>query len=111
MKEADIMRILAEQSEDEAIGYYGSPVHHDKVYIIMWHSQKSGGTYTELRKSIRGKNKFIAGLNMMGVDLREVQVIEQPKVWVPVPKSQMKSQIQTRRRSATSHGKGIQTVH
>ncbi|OME54156.1 hypothetical protein BSK59_16260 [Paenibacillus odorifer] len=87
------MRILAEETEDEN---YGSPVHQSMVYIIMWHSQRSGGTYTELRKSVRGKNRFLAGLNFHGVDLKEVQVIEQPKVWVPVPKTKKP----TKKRSA-----------
>lgn len=88
MKESDIMRVLAEEAEDES---HGSPVHQNMVYIIMWHSSKSGGTYTELRKSVRGKNRFLSGLNYLGVDLKEVQVIEQPKVWVPVPKTKPKN--------------------
>jgi hypothetical protein len=90
MKESEIMRILADEEEEYS---YGSPVHQDKVFIIMWHSQKSGGTYTELRKSVRGKNRFLAGLNFLGVNLKEVQVIEQPKVWVPLPKSQLKGNL------------------
>jgi hypothetical protein len=85
MKDSEIMRLLADEIEEEES--YGSPVHQNTVFIIMWHSQKSGGTYTELRKSIRGKNRFLSGLNFLGVDLKEVQVIEQPKTWVPVPKT------------------------
>lgn len=87
MKETDIMRILAEEPEQES---YGSPVHQDKVFIIMWCSSKSGGTYTELRKSVRGKNRFLSGLHSLGVDLREVQVFEQTKTWVPTPKTKHK---------------------
>lgn len=88
MKEAEIMRILAEQ--EESFDYGGSPVHYDKVFIIMWQSSKSGGTYTELRKSVRGKNRFLRGLNYYGVNLQEVQVIEVPKTWVPEPKVKKK---------------------
>lgn len=82
------MRILAEETEEDE--NYGSPVHQDKVFIIMWQSSKSGGTYTELRKSLRGKNRFLKGLSFHGVDLREIQVIEQPKIWVPERKTKVK---------------------
>jgi hypothetical protein len=91
MKEAEIMRVLAEEEEEDVS--YGSPIHQDKVFIIMWHSTKSGGTYTELRKSIRGKNRFLAGLNFLGVNLKEVQVFEQTKTWVPTPKTKPKEKI------------------
>ncbi|TVX85960.1 hypothetical protein [Paenibacillus agilis] len=87
MNESEIMRILAEETEDEN---YGAPVHQDKVFIIMWQSSKSGGTYTELRKSVRGKNRFLQGLSFHGVDLREIQVIEQPKLWIPERKVKTK---------------------
>lgn len=85
--EAEIMRKLAEEPEEES---QGSPIHQDKVFIIMWKSSRSGGTYTELRKSIRGKNRFLIGLEILGVDLSEVYVIEQPKQWVPVKQSKQK---------------------
>ncbi len=78
------MRKLADEPEEE---FHGSPVHQDKVFIIMWQSSKSGGTYTELRKSIRGKNRFLEGLSFHGVDLNEVEVIETVKKWVPEKKS------------------------
>jgi hypothetical protein len=89
MRQSEIRKLFASEEEMN----YGSPVHQDSVFIIMWQSTKSGGTYTALRKSIRGKNKFLSGLRFLGVDLKEVQVIEQTKTWVPVPKSQMKGLI------------------
>lgn len=88
MKERDIMRLLAEQPEGDT--GYGSPLHHNTVFIIMWQSEKSGGTYTELRKSVRGKEKFLRGLHNFGVNLEEVHVIEQKKAWVPDKKSENK---------------------
>lgn len=89
MKESEIMKLLANQNEDDIS--YGSPVHQSEVFIIMWQSRKSGGTYTELRKSIRGKNKFLKGLHHFGVDLNEVKVIPQPKSWIPENKSRKKT--------------------
>ncbi len=91
MRESDIMDILAKEKEEEETSY-GSPLHQEKVYIIMWQSSKSGGTYTELRKSIRGKNRFLLGLRMMGVDLDEVQVFEQDKKWIPPRKTKPKKE-------------------
>lgn len=84
MREHEIMRILAQEVEQDVS--FGAPVHQDRVFIIMWESSKSGGTYTELRKSIRGKDKFLRGLHFFGVDLNEVRVIDVPKAWVPEPK-------------------------
>lgn len=89
MKENEIMRILAEEEEELS---YGSPLHQDKVFIIMWQSARSGGTYTELRKSVRGKNRFIAGLSRLGVDLSEVHVFEQQKAWIPQRKTKPKAE-------------------
>lgn len=79
--EADLMRRLANEPEEVI-----SPLHHSMVYIIMWQSSRSGGTYTELRKSVKGKNRFLEGLEFQGVDMSEVYVIEQEKAWVPVKK-------------------------
>lgn len=89
MKDSEIMRLLAEETEDLDCG---APVHQNKVFIIMWQSSKSGGTYTELRKSVRGKNRFLQGLSFHGVDLREVVVIEQEKTWVPEKKTKEKNE-------------------
>lgn len=93
MKESEIMRLLAEEEEEN----YGAPIHQDKVFIIMWQSSKSGGTYTELRKSVRGKNRFLQGLSFYGVDLREVNIIEVPKTWVPEKKTKDKNEGRKRR--------------
>lgn len=89
MKESEIMRLLAEETEELN---YGAPVHQNNVFIIMWQSSKSGGTYTELRKSVKGKNRFLQGLRFYGVDLREVNVIEVEKTWVPEKKTKTKNE-------------------
>lgn len=111
MKESEIMKRLADEPEEET---HGSPVHQDKVFIIMWQSSKSGGTYTELRKSIRGKNRFLEGLSFLGVDLNEVDVIETPKKWVPEKKAKKKDKVtplvpstEPRRRKRRNHLRGV----
>lgn len=107
MKESEIMRVLAEQTEEDE--NYGAPVHQDKVFIIMWQSSKSGGTYTELRKSVRGKNRFLQGLSFLGVNLREVHVFEQVKTWVPQPKTKEKGKgSKWRNGEQTTHQKKTQ---
>jgi hypothetical protein len=115
MKDAEIMRVLAEQRriEEQEISY-GSPVFQDKVYIIMYQSSKSGGTYTELRKSERGKNRLLANLHFLGVDLHDVHVFEQVKTWVPEPKTKekktkdegTKTNVHSRGRQHTSFNSG-----
>lgn len=67
--------------EEEAV--MASPVHQDRLFLVMWQSRRSGGTYSQLRKSVQGKNRFLRGLMLMGVNLSEIQVIEQKKAWVP----------------------------
>ena len=80
-----------------------APVHQEKIFLIMWQSQKSGGTYSELRKSVQGKNRFLYTLQMMGVNLEDVIVTEQPKAWIPEKKSrQIKQKRQYRRREQTA---------
>lgn len=70
---------------------YTAPVLQDTVYIIMWQSKRSGGTYTELRKSEQGKDRFLHALEWMGVDMSTVLVTRQSKPWVPVRKTRRKS--------------------
>lgn len=77
---------------------YAAPVHQDRVFLIMWQSARSGGTYTELRKSVQGKNRFLSALHFMGIDMRSVQVFEQQKVWVPEPKGRKKQRGNAARR-------------
>lgn len=88
MNDLEVARLLREDDED--LTDYGSPVFQDRVFIIMWQSSRSGGTYTELRKSVRGRNRFLMGLKFLGVDLREVKVFEQTKSWIPERKSESK---------------------
>jgi hypothetical protein len=70
-----------------------APVHQDRVFVIMYPSNRSGGTYTELRKSIQGKNRFMSGLRFMGYDMSKVHVFEQNKIWVPEPKKNKKPKL------------------
>lgn len=86
MGTVELEKLLLEDKEDEVIGH-GAPVHQDKVFLIMWQSSKSGGTYTALRKSIRGRNRFLSGMRRIGMDMSNVQVFEQTKTWVPTPKA------------------------
>lgn len=53
------------------------------VYVIMWRSQKSGGTYTELRRTEQGRDRLLNTLKFMGVDPSQIVVTEQKKVWKP----------------------------
>lgn len=81
-----------------------APVHQDRLFLIMWQSSKSGGTYSMLRKSVQGKNNFLRGLSFMGVNLDEVIVVEQTKAWVPEKKKKpapLRNMNSTRRKSHT----------
>lgn len=66
---------------------FAAPVHQDRLFLIMWKSSRSGGTYSQLRKSVQGKNRFLFTLQMQGVNLDEVIVTEQFKAWIPQRKS------------------------
>lgn len=67
-----------------------SPLFQEKIFLIMWKSNRSGGTYSQLRKSIEGKDRFLRSLAFLGVNLSEVTVVEQTKVWVPVRQTKPK---------------------
>lgn len=64
------------------------------VFVIMWQSDKSGGTYTELRKTVEGKDKLLNTLEFIGVDLEKVVVTEQPRIWMPDVKKDRKNKKQ-----------------
>lgn len=66
-----------------------APVHQSTVYVIMWKSSRSNGTYSEIRKSWEGMRNFILTLDTLGFDLSLVTVFEQEKPWVPVRKSKV----------------------
>lgn len=55
----------------------------DTAYIIMWKSPKSGGTYTELRRTDWGRDRLLRTLAFLGVDQKDIVVYEQKKVWAP----------------------------
>ncbi|WAB24993.1 hypothetical protein M3_0042 [Lysinibacillus phage vB_LfM_LysYB1] len=67
------------------------------VFIIMWQSDKSGGTYTELRKTVEGKDRLLDTLKFIGVDLEKVVVTEQPRIWMPDVKKDRKSKKQAQK--------------
>lgn len=62
----------------------------DSVYIIMWRSEVSGGTYSALRKTEQGKDNFINTLYQNGVDPSQVIISEQKKKWSPNDKKKSK---------------------
>lgn len=64
-----------------------APKFQDTVFVIMWWSKKSGGTYSDIRKSEAGKDRFLRTLEYYGYDMSLVQVFEQTKPWVPEPKA------------------------
>jgi hypothetical protein len=68
----------------------------DTAYIIMWKSEKSGGTYTELRRTDWGRDRLLSTLRYLGVKEKNIVVFTKQKVFVPdrVKKKQQKK-IQT----------------
>lgn len=67
-----------------------APVFQSDVYLIMWRSDRSGGTYSIVRKSRESMERFIHALDIMGFDMSNVQVSQQSKPWVPQRKSKPK---------------------
>ncbi len=55
----------------------------DKVYLVMWRSQKTGATYSDIRKTDRGLNRLLDTLRWMGYSDEEIIVTEQRKAWLP----------------------------
>lgn len=68
-----------------------SPLYQDDIFIIMWPSNRSGGTYSEIRKSEQGKDRFLQSLEFMGQNMSKVKVIKQAKPWVPIKGDKTKS--------------------
>lgn len=67
-----------------------APAYQETVYIVMWQSNLSGGTYSALRKSVEGKDRLLRTLAFLGFNMSTVQVIEQEKPWVLVHKNERK---------------------
>jgi hypothetical protein len=53
------------------------------VYLVLWKSSKSGGTYSEIRRTPQGLNRLLRTLDFMGVDPETIHVIEQQKPYMP----------------------------
>lgn len=59
----------------------------EEVYLIMYESQKTGATYSELRKTDKGKDRLLKTLEFLGYDIDDVVVTSHPKIWFPELKS------------------------
>jgi hypothetical protein len=60
------------------------------VYIVMYQSKRSGGTYTELRRTEAGLNLLIDTLLHMGYKKSDIEVTEKQKLWMPELKGDKK---------------------
>lgn len=65
-----------------------SPLFQDEVYLIMWRSEKSGGTYSIIRKSEEGMRRYVYALELIGWPKEQIKVFPQNKPWVPLKKSE-----------------------
>lgn len=61
-----------------------SPLFQEEVYLIMWRSERSGGTYSIIRKSREGMLRYVYALEMIGWPKDQIKVIPQHKPWVPL---------------------------
>jgi len=55
----------------------------DVVYIVMYRSRKSGGTYTEIRRTAQGLARLLQTLKYLGYKDDEIIITEQKKKWMP----------------------------
>lgn len=55
----------------------------DTAYIIMWRSSKSGGTYTELRRTDWGRDRLLKTLVYQGIPRENIHVEKQRKPFIP----------------------------
>lgn len=65
-----------------------SPLFQEEVYVIMWRSDKSGGTYSIIRKSREGMLRYVYALELIGWKKEDIKVMMQNKPWVPLKKSE-----------------------
>lgn len=65
-----------------------SPLFQGEVYLIMWRSEKSGGTYSIVRKSREGMLRYVYALELIGWPKESIKVIPQNKPWVPSKKTE-----------------------
>lgn len=55
----------------------------ETTFLIMYQSRKSGGTFSELRKTEYGRDKFLRTLYFFGYEPEDITVIENKKPWKP----------------------------
>lgn len=67
-----------------------APLFQDEVYTIMWRSERSGGTYSIIRKSKEGMLRYVYALETVGWPKDQIKVFSQNKPWVPVRKTKDK---------------------
>lgn len=65
-----------------------SPLFQSEVYLIMWRSERSGGTYSIVRKSREGMLRYVYALELIGWRKEDIKVVLQDKPWVPIKKSE-----------------------
>lgn len=64
-----------------------APLFQEEVYLIMWRSERSGGTYSIIRKSEEGMKRYVYALELIGWPKDQIKVIPQHKPWVPIKKA------------------------
>lgn len=67
-----------------------APLFQQDVYVIMWRSDRSNGTYSIIRKSREGMLRYVYALEMIGWSKDQIKVINQHKPWVPERKTKEK---------------------
>jgi hypothetical protein len=75
--------LLAGRDEDFEDSLSGSWRNQDHVYIVMYPSRKSGGTYTEVRRTQRGLARLLRTLRSLGYVDSEIEVTDKRKTWMP----------------------------
>lgn len=83
MRDFDIPQFIP---DDEKV----APMFQSEVYVIMWRSERSGGTYSIIRKSREGMLRYVYALEMVGWKKDQIKVLSQNKPWVPDRKTKEK---------------------
>lgn len=60
------------------------------LYLIMWKSKKTGGTYSALRKTDEGRDRFLRTLTWLGFEEEEIIIVPQEREWKPILKRNTK---------------------
>lgn len=64
-----------------------SPLFQEEIFVIMWRSERSGGTYSIIRKSKEGMLRYVWYLETIGWPKDQIKVLANGKPWVPVRKT------------------------